>query len=154
VRALSTAAGLCSIAVTGPTSCSIPASEPVPAPRYPVSKAILHEIKSQEIQTQKELEQITSRLYNAKQELGSSDNTSIFTDKEKDFIKDQIGAKQDTKGIIEAASVVTASLKSKLSMAQKEVETVQQLLEKERKEHTLTKEKLKRLQGKESKNKS
>jgi hypothetical protein len=39
-------------------------------------------------------------------------------------------------------------------MAQKEVETVQQLLEKERKEHTLTKEKLKRLQGKESKNKS
>ena len=117
-------------------------------------QSILHEIKSQEIQTQKELEQITSRLYNAKQELGNSDNTSIFSDKEKDFIKGQIGAKQETKGIIEAASVVAASLKSKLSMAQKEIETVQQLLEKERKEHALTKEKLKKLQDKESKNES
>jgi hypothetical protein len=39
-------------------------------------------------------------------------------------------------------------------MSQKELETVQQLLEKERKEHALTKEKLKKLQGKESKNKS
>jgi chromosome segregation ATPase len=107
-------------------------------------QSILHEIKSQEIQTQKELEEITSRLYNAKQELGNSDNTSVFTDKEKEFIKDQIGGKQDTKSIIEAASAVTASLKSKLNMSQKELETVQLLLEKERKEHELTKEKLKK----------
>jgi chromosome segregation ATPase len=117
-------------------------------------QSILHEIKSQEIQTQKELEEITSRLYNAKQEFGNSGNTGVFTDKEKDFIKDQISGKQDTKGIIEAASVVTASLKSKLNMAQKELETVQQLLEKERKEHIITKEKLKKIQDKESKNKS
>ncbi len=39
-------------------------------------------------------------------------------------------------------------------MAQKELETVQQLLEKERKEHIITKEKLKKIQDKESKNKS
>ncbi|MDH3618829.1 MAG: DNA repair protein, partial [Nitrosopumilus sp.] len=116
-------------------------------------QSILHEIKSQEIQTQKKLEEITSRLYNAQEELGDSGNTGIFTEKEKDFIKEQIGEKQDTKGIIEAASVVAASLKSKLSMAQKELETVQQLLEKERKEHELTKEKLNKIQNKESENK-
>ena len=39
-------------------------------------------------------------------------------------------------------------------MSQKELETVQQLLEKERKEHTITKEKLKKIQDKDSKNKS
>ena len=60
---------------------------------------------------------------------------------------------ETTKGIIEAASVVTASLKSKLNMAQKELETVQQLLEKERKEHVITKEKLRKIQDKRSKNK-
>ncbi len=108
----------------------------------------LHEIKMNEIQTQKELEEVTSRLYNAKQESGSSENTDVFTNKEKEFIQTQVGKKQDTKGIIEAASVVAASLKSKLNMVQKELETVQQLLEKERKAHTLTKEKLEKLQEK------
>jgi len=117
-------------------------------------QSILHGIKSQEIQKQKELEGIASSLHNAKQGIRSSDNTDIFTSKEKEFIKGQIGEKQVTKGVIEAASVVAASLKSKLNMAQKELETVQQLLEKEREEHSLTKEKLKRLQGKGSKNKS
>lgn len=105
-------------------------------------KLFLQELKSQEIQSQKELEEITSRLYNAKQEPRNSDNIGIFTVKEKEFIKNQIGTKQETKGIIEAASVITASLKSKLNMTQKELETVQQLLEKERKEHIATKERL------------
>jgi len=115
------------------------------------AKSNLHELKTQEIQTQKELEEITSRLYNAKQELGSPVNTSVFTNKEKEFIQEQIGEKQDTKGIIEAASVVVASLKSKINMAEKELEAVQQLLAKERREHALTKEKLEKLQGTQSK---
>ena len=118
------------------------------------AKSNLHELKTQEIQTQKELEEITTRLYNAKQELGSSGNTSVFTNKEKEFIEEQIGKKQDTKGIIEAASVVAASLKSKINLAEKELEAVQQLLAKERREHALTKEKLEKLQGTQSKNQS
>jgi chromosome segregation ATPase len=117
-------------------------------------QSILHEIKLKEIQIQSKLEEVTSRLYKSKQELENSGNTGIFTNKEKKFIKDQIGGNQETKGIIEAASVVTASLKSKLSMSQKELEAIQQLLEKERKEHELAKEKLKNLQNIESKNKS
>ena len=117
-------------------------------------KSILDTIKGQEIQTQKELEEITSRLYNAKQDLVASDNGTIFPSKEKEFIEQQFGGKQETNGIIEAASVVTASLKSKLSMAEKELEAIQQLLAKERKEHTLTKEKLDKVKSKKSKEKS
>ena len=89
---------------------------------------------------------------NVKQELETTENASIFSNKENDFIKEQMGKHQETtKGIIEAASVVAASLKSKLSMAEKELEAIQQLLEKERKEHLLTKERLEKLQDKESK---
>ena len=117
-------------------------------------KSILTEVETKKLQAQKELEEITSRLYNAKKEQVTSDNETIFSSKEKKFIQQQIGGNQETKGIIEAASVVTASLKSKLSMAEKELEAIQQLLAKERKEHTLTKTKLEKLQGKNSKNKS
>ena len=46
----------------------------------------------------------------------------FFQVKKKISLEQQIGGKQETKGIIEAASVVTASLKSKLSMAEKELE--------------------------------
>ncbi len=45
-------------------------------------------------------------------------------------------------------------LKSKLSMTQKELETVQQLLDKERKEHEITKEKLEKLQSSKEKSES
>ena len=117
-------------------------------------ESILHETKMNEIQTQKQLEEVTSRLYNAKQELGNSGNTDIFSNKEKEFIQAQIGKKPETKGIIEAASVVAASLKSKLNQVQKELETVEKLLEKEREEHNLTKEKLEKLQDSIPKDKS
>ena len=109
------------------------------------SKAVLHETKVQEIEAKKELEEITSKLYNTKHELGKSENLSIFSEKEKEFIENQISKKPETKSIIEAASAVTASLKSKLTRTEKELETVQQLLEKERKDHEITKGKLERL---------
>jgi len=48
-------------------------------------------------------------------------------------------------GVIEAASAVVGSLKSKLNMTQKELEVIQLLLEKEREEHEKTKQKLKKL---------
>ena len=107
----------------------------------------LHKIQIQQSQTQKELEEITSRLYNAKNLQDNLNETSVFTFKEREFI-DETRDKRETKSIIEAASVVVGSLKSKLSMAEKELETVQTLLEKERNEHIQTKNELERLKGK------
>jgi chromosome segregation ATPase len=107
----------------------------------------LYEINAQQIKAQKELEEITARLYNAKQEatnLQQVGDTGVFTSKEKEFIGESSN-KKETKGIIEAASVVVGSLKAKLSMAEKELETIQTLLEKERNEHAQTKHELERL---------
>jgi len=111
-------------------------------------QAILHEIKLQE--NQNKLKETIDTLDNKNHDSGSLDKTFIFSDKEKEFIKDQIGPDQYARGVMEAASVVTASLKSKLNMAQKELETIHRLLEKERKEHMVTKETLEKLQGKNS----
>lgn len=104
----------------------------------------LHEIRRQKIQAQKELEEITARSYNARQE-GHLSETGVFTVKEKEFIEGESASRRETKGIIEAASVVVGSLKSKLSMTEKELETVQMLLEKERNEHIKTKNELEKL---------
>lgn len=51
----------------------------------------------------------------------------------------------EPKNVIEAASAVVASMKSKLSMAQKELDTVRGLLEKEREAHGRTRQELERL---------
>ena len=104
----------------------------------------LHEIRRQKIQAQKELEEITARLYNARQE-GNLSETGVFTVKEKEFIEGESASRRETKGIIEAASAVVGSLKSKLSITEKELETVQMLLEKERNEHIKTKNELEKL---------
>jgi hypothetical protein len=110
-------------------------------------ETVLYKIKLQETQNQNKLEE-NIQLNNKSKDSTSRDNTFIFSDKEKEFIKDQIGPDQYTKGVIEAASVVTASLKSKLNVAYKELEAIQRLLEQERKAHTITKEVLEKLQNK------
>lgn len=105
----------------------------------------LDKILAQQIQAQKELEGIISRIHNVKN-IQNNNEIGILALKEKEFIEDTI-IKKETKGIIEAASVVVGALKSKLSRIEKELETVQTLLEKERSEHIQTKnefEKLKR----------
>ncbi len=104
-------------------------------------QAILRSIKAQQAESQKELEEANSRLFNAKEELGKKDifqDTSVLTSKEKQFIQGN-NSSRDSAGVIEAASVVVGSLKSKLNMTQKELEAVQLLLEKERNEHERTK---------------
>ena len=111
----------------------------------------IQETNLQITQNQKKLAEIASKVTDKKQDSESVDKTFIFSDKEKNFIKNQVGPDQYNKGIIEAAGVVTASLKSKLNMSQKELETVQKLLEKERKEHAITKESLEKFHAKESK---
>jgi chromosome segregation ATPase len=111
----------------------------------------LHGIKKQQIESEKELDEANSRLYNANEELEKKDHfqdTNILTSKEKEFIQGNETSQKSSAGIIEAASAIVGSLKSKLNMTQKELETVQLLLEKEREEHGKIKlelEKLKKL---------
>jgi len=111
-------------------------------------QSTLHNIITQQTEYQKELDEARSRLYNAKVELDRKDNfqeMSVLTPKERKFIQGESSNQKSSAGIIEAASVVVGSLKSKLNMAQKELEAVQLLLEKERKEHEKTKQKLEKL---------
>lgn len=108
----------------------------------------LHNIKNQQIEYGKELDEARSRLYNAKEELAKKDlfqDTSVLTPKEKEFIQGKDSNEKSSAGVIEAASVVVGSLKSKLNMAQKELEAVQLLLEEERNEHEKTKKELEKL---------
>lgn len=111
------------------------------------SQSDIHTIRKQHIDAQSELDEANSRLYNAKEELEKKDqfqDTQILTTTEKELIK---GDDKNSAGIIEAASAVVGSLKSKLSMTQKELEAIQILLEKERREHEAVKEELEQLQA-------
>lgn len=113
-------------------------------------QSTLAQVRKQQIDAEKELDEANSRLYNAKEELDKKDqfqDTSILTPKEKEFIQ---GDNKSSAGVIEAASAVVGSLKSKLSMTQKELEAIQLLLEKEREEHEETKKELKKLKSKET----
>ena len=99
----------------------------------------------QQIEVGKELDEANSRLYNAKEELDKKDqfqDTSILTPKEKKEIKGNTLNEKANAGVIEAASVVVGSLKSKLNITQKELEQIQGLLEEEREAHKKTRQEL------------
>ena len=68
-------------------------------------------------------------------------NTNAQTQKEKNTIKEKTNEKANA-GVIEAASIVVGSLKSKLSNTQKELEQIQGLLEEERESHKKTRQEL------------
>ncbi|MBC8517018.1 MAG: DNA repair protein [Nitrosopumilus sp.] len=114
-------------------------------------QATLHNIKKQQVEVEKELEEANSRLYNAKDELDKKDtfeDTSILTHSEKEFIGINSTNQKSSAGVIEAASVVVGSLKSKLNTTQKELDAIQTLLEKEREEHENTRKELEELKQK------
>jgi len=107
----------------------------------------LQGIRMQQVEVGKKLDEANSRLYNAKQELNKKDNfqeTSILTPKE---IKDSNSNKKSNAGIIEAASVVVGSLKSKLNTTQKELEEIQGLLEEEKEAHKKTRQELMKMKS-------
>ncbi len=109
---------------------------------------ILHNIKKQQLESEKELEEANSRLYNAKAELERKDQfqeTGILSLKEKEFMVGENNNNQSSAGVIEAASIVVGSLKSKLNTTQKELETIQLQLEKEIEEHKKTRKELEKL---------
>ena len=110
-------------------------------------QSILHNIKKQQLESEKELEEANSRLYNAKIELEKKDQfqeTEVLSLKEKEFIEGNNNI-QSSAGVIEAASVVVGSLKSKLNTTQKELESIQLQLEKEIEEHKKTRNELEKL---------
>ena len=92
----------------------------------------LHGIRKQQVEVGKELDEANSRLYNAKEELNKKEkfqDTSVLTPKEKKDMKVESQTSKNSAGVIEAASIVVGSLKSKLTTAQKELEQIQGLLE-------------------------
>ena len=110
----------------------------------------LHGIRKQQIEVGKELDEANSRLYNAKEELDKKDqfqDTNILTPKEKKDIKGSNSNEKTNAGIIEAASVVVGSLKSKLTTTQKELEKMQGLLEEEREAHQKTRQELTKIKS-------
>ncbi|ABX12473.1 hypothetical protein Nmar_0577 [Nitrosopumilus maritimus SCM1] len=113
-------------------------------------QSMLSQIRKQQVEAEKELDEANSRLYNAKEELNKKDefqDTNILTPKEREFIQ---GDNKSSAGVIEAASAVVGSLKSKLNNAHKELEAIQLLLEKEREEHEETKKELDKLKSEKS----
>ncbi|MCV0431398.1 DNA repair protein [Nitrosopumilus sp.] len=111
-------------------------------------QTILHNIKKQQVEVEEELEEANSRLYNAKQELDKKDtfeDTSVLSQSEKEFIGVNEENKKTSAGIIEAASAVVGSLKSKLNTTQKELDAIQTLLQNERDDHEKTKQELEKL---------
>ena len=113
-------------------------------------QSTLHGIRKQQIEVGKELDEASSRLYNAKQELDEKENfqdTSILTPKEKKDMKVGNANEKSNAGIIEAASVVVGSLKSKLNITQKELEQIQRLLEEEREAHKKTRQELMKIKS-------
>ena len=110
----------------------------------------LHGIRKQQVEVGKELDEANSRLYNAKEELDKKDqfqDTSILTSKDKKDIKGENSSEKTNAGIIEAASVVVGSLKSKLTTTQKELEEIQGLLEEEREAHKKTRQELMKIKS-------
>ena len=105
----------------------------------------LHGIRKQQVEVGKELDEANSRLYNAKEELNKKEkfqDTSVLTPKEKKDMKVESQTSKNSAGVIEAASIVVGSLKSKLTTAQKELEQIQGLLEEEREAHKKTRQEL------------
>ncbi|MBT6838544.1 MAG: DNA repair protein, partial [Nitrosopumilus sp.] len=106
-------------------------------------------IRKQQIEVGKELDETNSKLIKTKQELdekSNTQNTNVSTPKEKkdveiDKVNENVNEKSNA-GIIEAASVVVGSLKSKLNTTQKELEGIQRLLEEEREAHKKTRQEL------------
>ena len=111
----------------------------------------LHGIRKQQVEVGKELDEANSRLYNAKEELNKKDkfqDTSVLTPKEKKDMKVESQTSKNSAGVIEAASIVVGSLKSKLTTAQKELEQIQGLLEEEREAHKKTRQELMKIKSK------
>ena len=113
-------------------------------------QSTIHGLRKQQVEVGKELDEANSRLYNAKEELDKKDkfqDTSVLTSKEKKEIKNNSTTEKANAGVIEAASIVVGSLKSKLNTAHKELEQIQGVLEEEREAHKKTRQELMKIKS-------
>ena len=135
-------------------------------------------LRTQQSETEQQLEATNARLYNAREELDRQDtfqSPDSLTRGEREFIEgggddtdasgpvssqrqqqqqsssgptqggtgaDDMAEPKSYAGVVEAASVVVASLKSKLNMTQKELEAAQHMLDQERALHEETRRRL------------
>jgi len=101
-------------------------------------------IKNQQDVFKKESDKPNSGSCNVTKELPKKDNlqnTNIVTTNEKEFNH------KNSSGVIEAASIVVSTIKTKLNTTQKELETVQSLLKKEIEEHEKDSQELSKLKA-------
>ena len=105
----------------------------------------LSTVKREQMKAREELEETNAMLYNAKEDMDKKtkvQGTGPLTVREKEFIHGGSTDQRGSAGIIEAASAVVSSLKSKLKAAQDKIDSAQALLEEEREKHKKTKQKL------------
>ena len=88
--------------------------------------------------SQEKLENIETNKQKIIDEIKIKNTNQITNKKSSDQSK-------ESKHVVEAASSVIASMKNKVSIAEKEIKTIQQMLEKERNEHQATKKQLESL---------
>ena len=107
------------------------------------AKKELDSIKTQQGQAKKELDKTNSILFGKKQELARSRDSTIS----KAGQLSQTGS-SGSDGIIEAASAVVASIKSKLNTSEKELKETRQMLKREKEDHDKTRKELQNLKSK------
>ncbi len=104
-----------------------------------ITESRLKTVFTQIKKSQEELENIETKKQKIVDEITTIKNTNQITNKKSN---DQ---SKESKHVIEAASVVIASMKNKVSIAEKEIKTIQHILEKERNDHQATKKQLESL---------
>lgn len=110
-------------------------------------RSVMRNMRRQSEEYRSEIEEAESRLYDVKEELAkasSARGAGALSGAERESIE---GAGRDHARVVEAASAVAGALKSRLAMAQKELETVQNLLEEERARHAEARRELEQLKS-------
>jgi len=115
----------------------------------------IESLKSEKNDVESEFQNTQTNLINAREGLQKLQSQTEqkksevgMVDKEVKFIENKlstVGKNVDTKNIVEAASAIVASTNQKLHMAEKELEIIKKLLDKERKEHREAKNQLEKL---------
>lgn len=113
------------------------------------SKVELDALMNEQRKAEVKLEEFKTLIEKSEKELGNIELNrqkiikEIQSEQNKIKTKDKkLDEKNESKHIIEAASAAVSSMKGKLKMAEIEIATLRQLLEKERKEHLETKRRL------------
>lgn len=127
------------------------------------ASARLQQIKNDIALGAKNREDIQKEIAYAQAKLSDTDTRRVGAEDQYQAILEKINGAKSTlhktqpapqktdgspKNIVEAASTVVASMRTKLDAAQKETEVVKQMLAKEREEHKLTKDKLDKIKSK------